>query len=88
MFAPLICISLHFLATGLKGSEAPYRSGEEQNIEVEQSVPADEASPSQDNNPSLSEAADMTANTVPNGRTLIHRRYTAIRNQHFLVVLD
>lgn len=51
-----------FAAAGLKGSEPADRPAEEQ------SAPTGEPSPSQDHDLSLSEAADLTANTVPNGR--------------------
>lgn len=70
-------VSLHILAAGLKSSEAADRPAVEQNIEEEQSAPAGEASPGQENNPGLSEAADVTASTFPNGRTLTQRRDSA-----------
>lgn len=64
------CLSCEnrFDAAGLKGSEPADRPAEQQNKEEEQSAPTGEPSPSQDHDLSLSEAADLTANTVPNGR--------------------
>ncbi|XP_075889762.1 acyl-CoA-binding domain-containing protein 4 isoform X2 [Nelusetta ayraudi] len=52
--------SLLMLREGLKGGEPADRPAEEQ------SAPTGEPSPSQDHDLSLSEAADLTANTVPN----------------------
>lgn len=71
----LICVSFHlpecksqFAAAGLNGSDAADRPAEEQHEEEEQSAPSGEPSPSRDEDPSMSEAADTTANTAPNGR--------------------
>lgn len=89
LFAPVMlfpcscCLECEsqFAAAGLKGSEAADRPAEEQNREEEQSAPSGEPSPGQDDDRSLAEAADTTANTLPNGRTLAQLRYTVTRKQ-------
>lgn len=56
-----------FLSVGLKGSEHADRPVEAEDKEEEQGAPTEDLCANSDHDLSLSEAMDLTANTVPNG---------------------
>lgn len=60
-----------FLSAGLKGSEHADRLVEAEDKEEERGAPAEDFRSNSDHDLSLSEAMDLTVNTVPNGMKLM-----------------